>query len=204
MLLHTLYYLSEIIFTFGLFCIVLNNSILPVAYEEKSYLKRFIDFFTVYQISLFVILRIVNSHIISSYRLLLNEVRGIRNFVDSDMPIDDPLNECKREMNNYYLHPEIRLLYKEMLFPITFYLNSKKLHSIGAYDDEEFSASLKRFQASLTSKEMLLESRLANKEREWEGSIILRIIKNRELRAQRKIREKEVISARELYLSEDE
>ena len=155
---------------------------IPITYDEDSYLKRFIDFFTVYQISLFVILRIINSHIISSYRLLLSEIRSMKNFIDTDLSLEDFSDDFKREVNNHYLHPDVKFLYKELLQALELHICSKKNHTNGDYDEKQYFQHIKVFNASLTSKELLIEARLANKEREWDGSMILRIIKNREMK----------------------
>lgn len=201
---HSLFYVSEIIFTFGLFCIVIDNTILPLAYDEKSYLKRFIDFFTVYQIGLFVILRIISSREVSTYRLLLSEIRRIRVFLEGGLPLDDFYDEFEKESNNYALHPSVRLLYKETRLTLRVYKNSEELFAKGAYDESEYKESLKKVHASLTSKELLIEDRLIDKERGWDGSIILKLLRDKEVYKKRKSREQELDELEELYLSEDE
>lgn len=202
----TLYYISEIIFAFGLFCLVIDNEVIPIKYAsiETSYLKRFIDFFTVYQIGLFVILKIINSHIMSSYRLLQSEIKRLNNFIEAGLPLDDFVDEFKKESKNPYLHPDIRLLYREVLLALIYHQNNTDLMVKGGYTEAQYSDTLKKFNASLNSKELLIESRLINKEREWEGSLILRELKNRDMKKRRIAREKELEEFEELYLSKDE
>ena len=201
---HSLYYVSEIIFTFGLFCIVIDNTILPLAYDENSYLKRFIDFFTVYQIGLFVILRIISNREVSSYRLLLSEIRRIRMSVEGELPLDDFYDEFEKESKNYSLHPSVRLLYKEIRLTLRFFKNSEKLFSLGAYDEPKYLESLKKFHASLTSKEILIEDRIIDIERGWDGSIILKLLRDKEIYKFRSSRDQELDELEELYLSKDE
>lgn len=203
---NTIYYISEIIFAFGVFCLVVDNKLIEFKYasEETSYFKRFIDFFTVYQIGIFVVLKIINSHIMSSYRLLLSEIKSVNSHIEAGLPIDGFVNEFKAEMKNSYLHPNVRLLYKEIFLAVVYHQNNSDLKLKGAYSDTQYSDTLKKFNASLTSKELLIESRLIEKEREWEGSLILRELKNRDMKKRRLAREEELKKFEKLYLSEDE
>lgn len=79
---HLLIYASEILIIFGLFNIVLEMPFLNINYGENDLLKRFIDFFTVYQIFIFVIIKMYDSLIIDALVNFDNRITKVKYLID--------------------------------------------------------------------------------------------------------------------------
>lgn len=94
---HLFFYFSEIIGIFGLFYIMVDQPYIPLGYEAEGGLKRFIDFFTVYQIFIFAVLKLIDS-------LKLNSCVSFGSKLDMILPLVE---------NRKLIQPEIIKSFKE-------------------------------------------------------------------------------------------
>lgn len=166
------YYLSEIVFVCG-GIVLLSNFLYPISGETIGIiwffvLERFISFYAVYQIFVLVILNLVDSSYIDQDNAVLRLIE---------------LVEIYREYKTYDILTEVQELKKEIDDRIEILLNPGSLVSESVRN--EVKEIKKRYNTPLRGNDLyfkelkiLAESRMTKKGMFWQGSFILKILKN--------------------------
>ncbi|WP_214809095.1 hypothetical protein [Exiguobacterium sp. s102] len=166
-------YLVEILFMFSLFQLIIMET--PIkdlfSYDERSFLKRFIDFFTVYQIFIFIVLNLYDSLDKEVYLSLLHQIEHIQPYLDENKSISSVMNEVKSSSSHdrYSKYDDISLSDNE------YYIEFLKL--LKEYDDSikqesEITNDIK-FKITLF-KATILEKKERN-DSLWNLSLYLRL-----------------------------
>lgn len=92
-------YLVEVLFIFLIFQVIVSIQPLDtlLAYEERSILKRFIDFFTVYQIFIFIVLNLYDSLKKEILLSLLHQMDFIQPYLEKNQSISLEIERLKKK-----------------------------------------------------------------------------------------------------------
>ncbi|QZY88554.1 hypothetical protein [Exiguobacterium acetylicum] len=92
-------YLVEVLFIFLIFQVIVSIKPLDtlLAYEERSILKRFIDFFTVYQIFIFIVLNLYDSLKKEILLSLLHQMDFIHPYLEKNQSIHLEIEKLKKK-----------------------------------------------------------------------------------------------------------
>lgn len=133
-------YLTEIFSIFAVFQTVLYFFAEPLGYEGEGFLKRFIDLFTVYQIFVFVVLKLFDSLKVDAYSALLYNIDITLPLLEENKPIHPDIWEARQ----WYENPKVFYPAEALVYGNYFYnlLESYEEHRLGdtelseAYRDE--------------------------------------------------------------------
>lgn len=156
-------YLVEILVMFSIFQLIIMET--PIknlsAYDERSYLKRFIDFFTVYQIFIFIVLNLYDSLKKEVYLSLLHQFEHIQPYLDGNKSISSVINEIESSSSydRYLKYDDISLsdneYYVEFLKLLNEYEEIREQESEST-DDIKFKITL--FKATILEKKERIDS----------------------------------------------
>lgn len=141
------------------------------AYDERSFLKRFIDFFTVYQIFIFIVLNLYDSLDKEVYLSLLHHIEHIQPYLDENKSISLVMDKIKNASSHdrYLKYDDIDLsdneYYLEFLKLTREYEESRKQES-EITNDIKFKITL--FKADILEKKERIDSL-------WNLSLYLRL-----------------------------
>lgn len=206
-------YIAELIFFF-LFFLWVTSSDLFSTYNESSLLKNFIDFFTLYQIGILVLLKMLNFRIIQEYFRCLTVLQSIRNMLEINKTVFSTLKELKNRQEAV-LPLKAKEYYRDIYFVVLNYEYLKMAERFSLnfeFIDAEYTKNKitelnNNFIVNLNAIEISITSLLTDKQNEWEVSIFLKIIKIWENALQKKdFKDEEYYVERESKISflEDE
>lgn len=166
-------YIAEIFLMFSCFQLFLHLNDKPLGYDEKGTFKRFLDFFTAYQIFIFVVLKLYDSLKIDAYSSLMYGLDIVIKFVEDNAAVPEGFQKIDELLkmdgvaiphetaNEYERLHNIIIRYKEIR-----HKNTKSIRE----EKEKIKRDLYIMQASLS---------LAKEERDfhWNVSILQRIAK---------------------------
>lgn len=167
-------YLVEILIMFSLFQLIIMET--PIkdlsAYDERSFLKRFIDFFTVYQIFIFIVLNLYDSLDKEVYLSLLHQIERIQPYLDENKSVHSVMYkvESSSSYERYSKYDDISLsdneYYIEFLKLLREYEESREQEP-GITNDIKFKINL--FKADILEKKERIDSL-------WNLSLYLRLL----------------------------
>lgn len=170
-------YFCEIAVMFGLFTMLISNQFYTTDYalKETNMLKQFIDFFTIYQIGVVVVLKLITAHYVEECKTLLSTLSIMRSQVEKDESLD-AIIPFLEEYEDAHIPLQIRDIYEQLSKRANnyeVYRNAKHLDSV---DLEGFKNA---FIGFLYSYEMLANGFMERKESELEVSLLLRYRRER-------------------------
>lgn len=154
----TLYFL-EIAAIFYVFQIVSIYFVDSLGYTEPSILKRFLDFFTAYQVFIFVVLKLYDSLKKDSYTSVLYSIELAQPFIEFNKPIYKDIWKGKhlyKEMDS--LSKDTYTFYKEFYDLLSKYEQFRIQTKYDSYKIKELNKSLKENKLSLEDFNDLLEN----------------------------------------------
>lgn len=118
-------YVSEIIIMFFVFLWLVGDFGKYMGYSEKGWLKQFIDFFTVYQIFIFVVLKLYDSLKKDSYSSLLYNIEVVQPYLDAhkSIPEDIMIGKDIYQRKNLFISEEAYQYYKDFYTLLDYYEN---------------------------------------------------------------------------------
>lgn len=156
-------YLVEILVMFSLFQLIIMET--PIkslsAYDERSFFKRFIDFFAAYQIFIFIVLNLYDSLKKEVYLSLLHQFEHIQPYLDENKSIRSVMHEVESSSSydRYLKYDDISLSdnedYIEFLKLLNEYEKSREQEPEST-DDIKFKITL--FKATILEKKERIDS----------------------------------------------
>ncbi|WP_026824318.1 hypothetical protein [Exiguobacterium marinum] len=189
-----LLYASELIFFFLLFLWLTRSEwFLIYSSNEPSLLKTFIDFFTLYQIGILVLLKMLNSRIIQEYYRCLTFLQSIRNMIEADQSVFSALNELKNKQEEV-IPLKVKEYYRDVYFVAlnheflkTAEMFSRNSNPLVLNDiKQKIISSNNKAISNLNATEISITSLVTDKQNEWEVSMFIKVIKRWENTLQRK------------------
>lgn len=160
-------YLTEIAFVFLIFQIVLHFFSVPLGYQEEGWLKRFIDFFTVYQILIFVLLKLYDSYKKDAETLLVFAIDLVEPYIDSRKFVPDVFYRYKETELYNLCPPNIIELFKEFEELLMQY-------EICLVDPDSYVESTEDIIIEIKRMRTVLNASIVDRESHWNFSILLR------------------------------
>lgn len=178
-----LLYVFEICTMFGIFLLATENPIHTTQYriKEDSLLKIFIDFFVVYQITLLIILKLIDGHFINACQMMNQAITIAREIVQNKGSASYYLEVYKdREAEfTYAFPPEILIMFRDTMEDVEMYEQR--------YQNNDLSdISIDHYLYMLDSSKSLIDRLVEVKQDEWGVSILKRINKIIKLKMFRK------------------
>lgn len=169
-------YLAEVLFIFLLFQVLI--SIKPLStlliYEERSILKRFIDFFTVYQIFIFIVLNLYDSMKKEILLSLLHQMDFIQPYLEKNQSIHLEIEKLKMKASyskRLTQYDDISVLDNKDYKTFFSYLEEYEEHRVEKENPEKVNEILSRiseFKVDILEKKERLDSL-------WNLSLISRL-----------------------------
>lgn len=167
-------YLVEVLFIFLVFQWIVTTSQFKIlfGYKESSVLKRFIDFFTVYQIFIFIVLNLYDSLKKEIFLSLLHQIDFIQPYLEKNKSIYLEIQRMERKASyseRVTKHDDISILENEDYTKFFKYL--KEYEKIREEDSKEASdivSKINDFKIDVLEKKERLDSL-------WNLSLIARL-----------------------------
>lgn len=169
-------YIGEIVLMFGSFCFLITIADPFLTYNEPSYLKKIIDFFTVYQIGVLVIFKLINAREIREYKRQLSIIETIKYHVDVKRSIDDTVEYIQYLLTNH-LPPDIELRYNKILEILKSYDEVLVSDEKTGGETKESARYFATLHAVLSSFSIKINNEIETLSNEWEASIFLRKVR---------------------------
>lgn len=178
-----LLYVSEICAMFGIFLLATDNFIHTTQYrvEEDSLLKIFIDFFVVYQITLLILFKLMDSHFINACQMMLRSINIARNIVQNRESVERFLEiyDGNETVYSFTFPPEVMYMYRDTMEDMEMY---EKRYQMNSLDD----TVLNHYLRMLDSNESFIARLVEIRQDEWGVSIMKRIKKRKSMKHYRK------------------
>lgn len=151
-------YLTEIFFMFAVFQTLLIFFEKPLGYEGEGFLKRFIDLFTVYQIFVFVVLKLFDSLKVDSCSALLYNIELAAPLLEENKTIHSDIWESRKHYDDpkMFLPAEV-LVYGKCFFLLLDDYEENRLNdteeSKAILDDAKYKINMIKSKTSLMREE---------------------------------------------------
>lgn len=170
-------YLTEIIVMYTLFILFLKYAPPPISYDEKSSVKIFIDFFTFYQISVFILTKSISNISDKQYKTYLILLRKTKINLEAQRwsRLEVIKNDINKPENKYKFGQTINKAIESLSELIEIVVSQKNKNETKINDQQselKFSEMLnevvRKIDIEIAETELLLEE--FNR---WSGSITL-------------------------------